>query len=119
MSKLFFHNYYHNVMVKCHRNVNLEEMDTELVQQEKYGLWVLWTIFQEHIKQNITMAVLKKILIQLSFADWETIQRKRRPKEKNRYKFFPSCQVLIWGFNKMEYYAVHILWLFIDQKRLI
>ena len=37
MSKLFFHNYYHNVMMKCHRNVNLEEMDTELVQQEKYG----------------------------------------------------------------------------------
>ena len=48
-------------MMKCHRNVNLEEMDTELVQQEKYGLWVLWAIFQEHIKQNVTMAVLKKV----------------------------------------------------------
>ena len=38
VSKLFFQNYYHYyVMVKCRRYVNLEEMDTELVQQEKYG----------------------------------------------------------------------------------
>ena len=38
VSKLFFQNYCHYyVMVKCRRYVNLEEMDTELVQQEKYG----------------------------------------------------------------------------------
>ena len=37
MSKLFFHNYYHNVIVKCHRNVNLEEMDTGKI-------WTLSTV---------------------------------------------------------------------------
>ena len=42
MSKLFFQNYYHYVMVKCRRYVNLEEMDTELVQQEK--IWILSTV---------------------------------------------------------------------------
>ena len=31
MSKLFFQNYYHYFMVKYRRNVNPEEMDTELV----------------------------------------------------------------------------------------
>ena len=48
-------------MVKCRRYVNLEEMDTELVQQEKYGFWVLRGRFKEIIKQNIIMAVLRKV----------------------------------------------------------
>ena len=70
-------------MVKWRQHVNLEEMDTELVQQEKYGSWVLWGIFKEYIKQNIIMAVLRKvILIQLSFVDWQKIKCKRRSKEK-------------------------------------
>ena len=42
MSKLFFQNYYHYVMGKCHQNVNLEDMDTELVQQKK--IWILSTV---------------------------------------------------------------------------
>ena len=48
-------------MVKYRRNVNLEEIDIELVQQEKYELWVLWGIFKEYIKQNIIMAVSRKV----------------------------------------------------------
>ena len=42
MSELFFQSYYHYVMVKCRRNVNLEEMITELVQQKK--MWILSTV---------------------------------------------------------------------------
>ena len=42
ISKLFFQNYYRYVMVKCPSNVNLKEMDTELVQQEK--IWILSTV---------------------------------------------------------------------------
>ena len=41
--------------------MNLEEMDTGLVQQEKYEFWVLWGIFKEYIKQNIIIAVLGKV----------------------------------------------------------
>ena len=49
-------------MVKFRWNVNLEELDTKLVQQEKiYEFWVLWGIFKEYIKQNIIMAVLRKV----------------------------------------------------------
>ena len=62
VSKLFFQNYYHYyVMVKCRRYVNLEEMDIELVQQKKYGSWVLRERLKEIIKQNIIMAVLRKV----------------------------------------------------------
>ena len=41
MWKLLFENYYHYIMVIFRRIVNLDEMDTELVQQEK--IWILST----------------------------------------------------------------------------
>ena len=47
-------------MVKCCRNVDFEEMDTECSTGKNYGFWVLWGIFKEYIKQNIIMAVLRK-----------------------------------------------------------
>ena len=30
-------------------------------KQKKKGFWVLWGIFKEYIKQNIIMAVLRKV----------------------------------------------------------
>ena len=47
-------------MVKCHRNVNFEETDTERSTGKNDGLWLLWGISKEYIKQNIIMAVLRK-----------------------------------------------------------
>ena len=47
-------------MVKCHPNVNFEEMDTEGSTGKNDGFWLLWGIFNEYIKQNIFMAVLRK-----------------------------------------------------------
>ena len=35
------------------------------------GVWLMWRICKEYLKQNIITAMLKKqILIQLSFANW-------------------------------------------------
>ena len=93
-------------MGKCHRNVNLEYLDTELVQQKKYGFWVLWGIFQEYIKQNIIMAVLRKesshsvIICRLT----KKLNVKEDPRWKTDAKLnFLQATKCLWGFNKKEY----------------
>ena len=47
-------------MVKCFRNINFAEIDTELSTEQKVGFWLLKEIFQEYIKQNFIIAVLTK-----------------------------------------------------------
>ena len=47
-------------MVKCRRNVNFEEMDTEHSTGKNDKFWLLWGIFQENIKENIIVEVLRK-----------------------------------------------------------
>ena len=60
MLKLFFQNYHYQYsMMKCCRNVDFEEMDTECSIGKGYEFWVLWAIFKEYIKQNIIVAVSK------------------------------------------------------------
>ena len=60
MSKLFSCGHDRYDMVKCHRNVNFEEIDTESSTGKNDGLLLLWGIFEEYIKQNIMMKVIKK-----------------------------------------------------------
>ena len=47
-------------VVKCSRNLNFEKMDAAPYTGKNDGLWLLWGIFKEYIKQNITAAALRK-----------------------------------------------------------
>ena len=60
MSKLFSYDYDHYDVVKCHRNLNFEKMDTAPYTGKNDGFWLLWGICKEYIKQNIFKAVLRK-----------------------------------------------------------
>ena len=53
-SKLFSYDH----VVKCHRNLNFEKMDTASYTGKNDDVW--WGIFKEFLKQNITTAVLRK-----------------------------------------------------------
>ena len=46
-------------MVKCHQNVNVEEMNTECSTGKNDGLWVLQELFKAYITQNIIIAALR------------------------------------------------------------
>ena len=52
MSKLFSCGYDRYDMVKCHGNVNFEEIDTESSTGKNDGLLLLWGIFKKYIKQK-------------------------------------------------------------------
>ena len=60
-------NYFHvttitmNDMVKCQWNMNFEEIDNEFSAGKNDGLWLLWGISKEYIKQNIIMAMLRRV----------------------------------------------------------
>ena len=60
MTKLFSCDYDHYDNAKCRRNVNFEEMDTELSTGESNRFSLLGEIVMNYIKQNIIMAVLRK-----------------------------------------------------------
>ena len=45
---------------KMRRNMNFEGMGTEHLTGKNDGIWLLWGIFKEYIKQNIITAVLRK-----------------------------------------------------------
>ena len=47
-------------MVKCRRNVNFKEMNTECSKGKNDGFCLLRRIYKKYIKQNIIMAVLRK-----------------------------------------------------------
>ena len=47
-------------VVKCRRNLNFEKMDTASYTGKNDGVWLLWGIFKEYVKQNIITAVLRK-----------------------------------------------------------
>ena len=42
------------------RNLNFEKMDTASYTGKNDGVWLLWGIFKEYLKQNIITAVLRK-----------------------------------------------------------
>ena len=69
MSRLFSYNYDHKDVVKCHRKLNFEEVDTAPYTGKNDGFSLSWEICQKYIKRNIIQAVLFR-LIQLSFAGW-------------------------------------------------
>ena len=45
-------------VVKCHRNLNFEKMDTASYIGRNDGVW--WRTIKEYLKQNIITAVLRK-----------------------------------------------------------
>ena len=45
---------------KMRQNMNFEGMGTEHLTGKNDGIWLLWVIFKEYIKQNIITAVLRK-----------------------------------------------------------
>ena len=47
-------------VVKCCQNRNFEKMDTAFYTGKNDGVWLLWGIFKEYLKQNIITAVLRK-----------------------------------------------------------
>ena len=67
MSKLFSYD-----GVASEMSLKSEFWKDEYCTTEKNdGVWLMWRIFKEYLKQNIITAVLKKqMLIQLSFANW-------------------------------------------------
>ena len=46
--------------MKCCWNLNFEKMDTASYTGKNDGIWLLWGIFKEHLKQNTITAVLRK-----------------------------------------------------------
>ena len=72
MSKLFSCDYltaHRYDEMKCHKNINFEEVDTEPATGKNDGFLLLWGIFKDYIKQSIIMTVLRSV-IQMTFADW-------------------------------------------------
>ena len=65
MPQLSSCDYDHYDIVKCRRDVNIEEMDMETSGKNDL-FWLLWGIFKKYIKQNIIMAVFKKSKFSLS-----------------------------------------------------
>ena len=55
-------------------------------------------------KMLLRQCLKKQMLIQLSFADWQKINKvnKKRSKRKNWFKLY------LWGFSKKKFYVVHI-----------
>ena len=113
---------YHYGMVKCHRNVNFEEMDIECPTGKNYGFWVLRGIFNEYIKQNIIMAVLRKSnshSIVICRLRSKINNEKEDPRRKTTQIFgFSQAAQCLWGFNEKECYIVGIIELLLHQKRL-
>ena len=60
MSQLFFYDYDHYDVVKCHRNLNFEKMDFVPYTGKNDGFWLLWGMSKKYIKQSIITAVLRK-----------------------------------------------------------
>ena len=56
MSKLFSY----GGVVKCHQNLSFEKMDIAFYTGTNDGVWLLWGVSKEYLKQNIIAAVLKK-----------------------------------------------------------
>ena len=98
-----------NNMVKCRRNMDFEEMDTEPSTGKKW--WVFWLpegIFKEYIKQNIIMAMLRRANAHLQI-DKKTNNVKEDPSRKTDLNFgFSQAVWGLWGFNKKECYVVRI-----------
>ena len=55
-----------SLRVKCRRILNFEKMNSARYAGKNDGFWLVWGIFTEYIKQNITTVVLRNI--QLSFS---------------------------------------------------
>ena len=54
------------ILVKCRKNLNFEKMDTTASYTGKNdGIWLLWGIFKEYLKQDIITAVSRKANAQL------------------------------------------------------
>ena len=47
-------------MVKCCRNANFKEIDTDPLTEKNNGFWLLLEIFKECIKQNTIITALRK-----------------------------------------------------------
>ena len=99
-------------MVKCCQNMKFEEMGSYWTFiWKKDVFWSLWGIFKNYTKQNVIMAVLRKVNAH-SVVICKLIKKihnvKEDPKEKNWFELwlFPSYLVFI-GSNKKEYYVVH------------
>ena len=107
-------NYYHYVMVKRRRNANIEEMDIELVQQEKNMDFEhceeYWRSTSHQTKYYYDSVKKSKF----SFSCHLQIDKKLNVKEdpmrktESNFNFFQATKCL-WGFKKKEYYAVHII----------
>ena len=101
MSKLFSY----DGVVKCRRNLNFEKMDTASYTGKNDGVWLLWGIFKEYLKQNIITAVLRKAnahsVVICRLIKKSIIQMKSDPREKIDSNFFA------YSFSK-ESYVVHI-----------
>ena len=47
-------------VMKCHWNLNFEKMNNASYTGKNDGVWLLWGIFKEYLKQNIITSVLRK-----------------------------------------------------------
>ena len=103
MSKLFSCDYDHYNVVKCRRNMNFEEIDTEPPTWKNDGFWLLWGIWKEFIKQNSILAVIRKPNAH-SVAICRLIKKinnrnKKRSKEKNLFPKFPRAYEVLTRRN--------------------
>ena len=75
------------------------------IKKKKDVFWLLRGIFNEYIKQNITMEVLtKKIYILLAFADWWKVNhaKKEQGEKPNQSLIFSKLPNCPWDFKKKE-----------------
>ena len=70
------------------------------------GIWLLWGIFKECLKQNIITAVLIKVNAH-SVVICRLI-KKINNVDKNRSKRKTWFKLRLWGFSKKESYVVHM-----------
>ena len=82
MSQLFFYDYDHYDVVKCHRNLNFEKMDFVPYTGKNDGFWLLWGMSKKYIKQSIIKKSKYSFSCHLQINKKSIMQIKKDPRGK-------------------------------------
>ena len=85
-------------------------------------MWILISYSEEHLKEVILNKILSFDYDMLIDKKINNVKEDSRRKIDSNFDFSKALRCLLvpalWGFNKKEYYVVHIIELFIHHKRL-
>ena len=105
-------------MVKCWRNINFEEIDTESLTAKTTNFDYCEEYLRSTLKQNFVMAVLRKANFHLvdiyKLIINQQCKKRSRKKTDSNFDFFQVAMCL--GFQKKEYYLVHLIQLYLHQR---